>query len=191
MADIEVVWDWIDFKALLIPLHYGALTFYSTKAAEDSPSHVGGATPEAQIDSSSLFCPWTLFCQCILFLQGGKIERTSMWVLIWAKETKCRSVPNKMFAFCFGNVFLSEPSDGLVLLILPVTAQGLHWKSQGTFLWESLSAVNQLWIENLLLFPKWYVHLSASSCPQLQPPGPACSTWTNSTCDLEAKGSYE
>lgn len=45
------------------------------------------------------FCPSPLCCllgESTLFQgQGGKIERTARWVLIWPRETKFRSVPGK------------------------------------------------------------------------------------------------
>lgn len=60
--------------------------------------------------------------------------------------------------FLFGNAFVSEPWDGLVLLVLPIRPEAelkAQWSlSESKPQCSSHKAVNQVGIENLLLFPQ-------------------------------------
>lgn len=135
--------EWI-LRRFLITSALWCYDLLQHEAAEGSPFHVDGAVPWPQINLSRPFCPSPLLCllgESTLFQgQGGKIERTARWVLIWPRETKFRSIPGEMLGFFFRNAFVSEPLGGLVLLILPARPGG--WvEGSGEPFWEQASVL--------------------------------------------------
>lgn len=185
--------EWI-LKPSLIPICYGAVTFYITKQQRACLSMLIRPATEPPLDLSSPFWLWPLFSLLekstvsgirrktwedsqvgSYMTQGGKVLgclHWNVWFPFW------KHLFQSLWSAWFCSYYLLRPRG---------QAEGPGTPSWKKDSYSPHKAVNQLGTENLLLVPKQWVHIPASPYPQ--PLNPADSTWTNPTCNLEAKGS--